>query len=154
MHRHFAIGIACAAAFALGTLFQNGMPNSGRVASAAMSMGTPKMVHVRDQFEEGLMQLAPGVKGKMLAGNSQADAAVVQISSVKAHRHNATSEFIYVLDGTARATVAERTMMIKPGDFVYLPNGVAHSIQSTGEPIKLLAFETPPMAPNDMHYVK
>ncbi len=155
MQRPFAIVTACVAAFILGTVFQNGIVNSrGIAASAAMSSGSPIVIHIPDEFRGSLVQLAPGVRGKWLAGNSQAVAGSAEISSVKPHRHNATSHFFYVLDGSARVTLGPRTAIVKPGDFVYVPNGVVHSIQSIGERVRLLAVHVPPIGANDNHYVK
>ncbi len=153
MRRYLPIVLASVAAFALGFIAREGVSNHMAPAEAA-AMSGPTIVHMGGAFQEGsLQQMVPGVWGKLLASNPQADAAAIEISSVKAHRHMGTSEFIYVVSGRARGVVAGRPVTVNTGDFAYIPKGVVHSFQSVGGRIKLLAFEVAPMAPGDMHYV-
>jgi len=66
------------------------------------------------------------------------------------HFHHAEEEAIYVLSGTAIATIGDNEFEIKEGDFLGFPtNGIAHSIYVNGsEPLKCLvvgnrlAFDT------------
>ncbi len=49
------------------------------------------------------------------------------------HVHHFEDECVYVLDGTATATVGEESFPIGPGDFVgYRKGGEAHTIVNTG----------------------
>ncbi|MGI9480373.1 MAG: cupin domain-containing protein [Hyphomicrobiaceae bacterium] len=49
------------------------------------------------------------------------------------HVHHHEDECIYVLSGTATATLGEETFQIKAGDFVgYRKGGLAHAIANTG----------------------
>jgi quercetin dioxygenase-like cupin family protein len=49
-------------------------------------------------------------------------------------RHTNTVEHEqYVLRGEARITIGEETHQVKTGDVVFIPEGVIHSYQNTGE---------------------
>ena len=39
----------------------------------------------------------------------------------------------YVLRGQATITIGQESYQVKPGDVVFIPEGVAHSYQNTGE---------------------
>jgi mannose-6-phosphate isomerase-like protein (cupin superfamily) len=154
MRRYLSIAVVSIVAFALGFIARDGAANRATLPAEAAMMSGPTIVHLGSAFQEGsLQQLVPGVWGKVLASNPQADAAAIEISSVKAHRHMGTSEFMYVVSGRATGVVAGRPVTVNTGDFAYIPKGVVHSFQSVGGRIKLLAFEVAPMAPGDMHYV-
>ncbi len=148
MHRYLTTALISVAAFALGAAVATSVPSQ-----AAMSQMRVQIIRANGLFA-GLQQLVPGVWGKTLAGTSSADVAAFEISSVKSHTHNNTNEFIYVVDGTAQATVGGKSVTLQSGDFVVLPKGIPHSLRSMGSKIKIIGFETPPMAPNDMHMMK
>lgn len=49
------------------------------------------------------------------------------------HRHHHEDECVYILAGTAAATLGDETYPVKPGDFIgYRKGGLAHSIKNTG----------------------
>lgn len=49
------------------------------------------------------------------------------------HAHHHEDECVYVLSGTATATIGDETFAIGPGDFIgYRKGGLAHSISNTG----------------------
>ena len=56
------------------------------------------------------------------------------------HVHHFEDEAIYVLSGTATATLGDEDVQIGPGDFIgYRAGGLAHTIVNTGtEPLKLI----------------
>ena len=52
------------------------------------------------------------------------------------HLHYFEDECVYVLDGTATATIGTQTHAIGPGDFIgYRKGGLAHTIVNTGETV-------------------
>ncbi|HKE67034.1 MAG TPA: cupin domain-containing protein [Micromonosporaceae bacterium] len=60
------------------------------------------------------------------------------------HRHLEEDEMFYVLSGTAEFQCAETTFSAGPGDFVLLPQGLAHTfIVGTDEPLRTLQITTP-----------
>jgi quercetin dioxygenase-like cupin family protein len=48
------------------------------------------------------------------------------------HIHNREDESFRLLEGTLTIQVGETTLTASPGDFVYLPRGIAHSFKNTG----------------------
>jgi mannose-6-phosphate isomerase-like protein (cupin superfamily) len=64
-----------------------------------------------------------------------------------AHTHT-YEEVIYILGGTGMVHVDERRVPISSGTSIFLPPGVSHCLENTGEsPLKLLGVFSPPGAP-------
>ncbi|MGH9589080.1 MAG: quercetin 2,3-dioxygenase [Terracidiphilus sp.] len=60
------------------------------------------------------------------------------------HIHHREDESFHLLEGTLSIQVGGNTITALPGDFVYLPRGVAHSFRNTGEvPAKALVLTAP-----------
>lgn len=60
------------------------------------------------------------------------------------HIHNAEDESFHLLEGTLMIRVGDDTLTASPGDFVYLPRGVAHSFKNIGDvTAKALVLNTP-----------
>lgn len=62
--------------------------------------------------------------------------------STEYHVHHHEDECVYVLSGTATATVGDADYPIGPGDFIgYRKGGLAHTIRNTGaHPLKMLVI--------------
>jgi quercetin dioxygenase-like cupin family protein len=58
-------------------------------------------------------------------------------------RHTREDISAYVLEGSVRVLMAERTVEMGQGDFVRIPRGVGHEIQSTGERARVMLIATP-----------
>jgi mannose-6-phosphate isomerase-like protein (cupin superfamily) len=64
--------------------------------------------------------------------------------SVKSHKHETHSEVIYVVEGTGKMTIGEKTYEIKKGDSFRIPKNTYHSLKVTGnEPIKVISVQAP-----------
>jgi len=62
------------------------------------------------------------------------------------HIHETAEEAIYILEGSGRMHVGDSVEAITPGTAVYIPAGVEHSVENTGEkPIKLVYAFSPPV---------
>ena len=60
------------------------------------------------------------------------------------HVHQNEDEIFYVLEGELTFTVGEKTIMAKPGTFLYAPRGIAHMYKSDGAvPSRILIMVTP-----------
>lgn len=60
------------------------------------------------------------------------------------HLHEDADEIWYALEGSFRVRLAEGTSDAPAGTFVFIPRGVAHTWQNTGDaPARLLAIVTP-----------
>ena len=63
---------------------------------------------------------------------------------VPPHRHPASSEYLYVIEGAGVLTVAGEELALGPGDAVQIPSGIEHAFKVTGTvPVKSLQFYTP-----------
>ncbi len=60
------------------------------------------------------------------------------------HIHQREDESFQLLEGKLTVQVGGDTLIASPGDFVYLPRGIAHSFKNTGDVnAKALVFITP-----------
>ncbi len=62
-----------------------------------------------------------------------ADISVVPGGGTPPHIHRREDESFHVLEGTLTIQVGGNTITASPGDFVYLPRGIAHSFKNTGD---------------------
>lgn len=145
-----SVVVAAATAFVLGLLVRGALPTQ-----AAMTAPRPLIVHALAKFNGPMMAFVPNsVWLTGLAETSAADAAAVKISTIRLHTHRVPNEFVYVAAGTARVQVGSMKATVGPGDFMFIPAGVPHSIQSIGAPVRLIGFESPKTPPGDIQYVK
>jgi len=73
-----------------------------------------------------------------------ADLSVVPGGGTPPHIHHREDESFQLLEGTLTIQVGGDTMTASPGDFVYLPRGIAHSFKNTGDAIaKALVLVAP-----------
>lgn len=61
-----------------------------------------------------------------------ADISVVPGGGTPPHIHSREDESFHLLEGTLSIQVGGDTITASPGDFVYLPRGIAHSFKNTG----------------------
>jgi len=61
-----------------------------------------------------------------------------------AHMHPALEQAVYVLEGTAVAGIDGVDHEVQPGDVMFFPEGVYHSLRVTSERVKLLVMYAPP----------
>lgn len=60
------------------------------------------------------------------------------------HIHQLEDESFHVLEGRLTVRVGEDTITASPGDFAFLPRGIAHSFKNNGDaPVKALVLVTP-----------
>lgn len=60
------------------------------------------------------------------------------------HAHPGLEQAVYVLEGTAVAGIDGKEQEVGPGDFMFFPEGVFHSLKVTSGRIKLLVIYAPP----------
>lgn len=60
------------------------------------------------------------------------------------HIHHREDEGIYVLDGSLTAVGGEEQYTLGPGDFVFLPKGVPHSLTNNSDPAARFVFVSTP----------
>ncbi len=74
---------------------------------------------------------------------------------VKPHKHETHSEQVYILEGMGIMAIGEEQVRVKPGDLVYIPMGVVHSLEVTSdEPVKVLSIQAPEFLGKDRVFVE
>ena len=74
---------------------------------------------------------------------SVAECVMPENSGPPPHNH-AWDEAYYVVDGEFRFKVAEKELIARRGDFVYVPGGTVHAFQALSKtPARLLFFDAP-----------
>ena len=64
-----------------------------------------------------------------------------------AHVHTDAEEGLYVLEGYGQIICDGESVALEPGSFVFIPPGVRHQVQNTGDdPIKFFYAFSPPVA--------
>jgi quercetin dioxygenase-like cupin family protein len=74
---------------------------------------------------------------------SAVEAVILSPDGLGMRRHSREDIFIYALEGSVRVRVEERTVEVGKGDFVRIPRGVLHEIQSSGEAARVILIATP-----------
>jgi len=65
------------------------------------------------------------------------------------HAHPGIEQVCYLLEGTARVTVADESFDMAPGDTCFFPADTMHVFEVTSEqPVKLLVIYSPPYEEN------
>ncbi len=134
---------------------------------SAVAPKSPAKTTVRDNITAGVIELAdafttqlttdgPGYKFGLLASSRSGSAALVQINeSVAWHRHNRSSEFVYIFKGKGTGTIGDKSVDFSPGNLIYLPAGTPHQISKAGdEPLQLVLFTVPGFDPKDFEVIE
>jgi quercetin dioxygenase-like cupin family protein len=89
---------------------------------------------------EGRAYWGPGNQLRFLATGEEtggacflAEGLVLPGGGPPPHIHSREDESFYLLEGTLTVQVGDKTLQASPGDFVYLPRGIAHSFRNTGK---------------------
>ena len=74
---------------------------------------------------------------------------------VKAHKHEHHTENLYIIEGTGEMLLGDKTITIKAGDFITIPQGTVHSLKVTSEtPIKVISVQAPEFLGTDRIFVE
>jgi mannose-6-phosphate isomerase-like protein (cupin superfamily) len=72
--------------------------------------------------------------------------------SVSRHYHLETEEVYYILQGAGRMTVGSEVKEVAAGDAIFIPRGLAHTLENTGQtPMTILLVCGPAYAYEDHH---
>jgi len=69
---------------------------------------------------------------------------------VHLHHHHKTTQIYFVLEGTARATVAGKSAVLRPHQILRIPRDALHDIRTEGEAL-VLSISIPPLDASDQH---
>jgi quercetin dioxygenase-like cupin family protein len=114
------------------------------------------MISIQDQAKvvptgKGQAYWGPGNKLTFLVTGEEtggaffmAEGLVLPGGGPPPHIHSREDESFYMLEGTLTVQVGDQTLQASPGDFVYLPRGIAHTFRNTGnENARMLVTATP-----------
>ncbi len=65
-------------------------------------------------------------------------------AGIRVHRHENADEILYIQKGNAQAILGEDRSPVGPGTTIFIPRGVWHGVESTGQGIQLLWVVSPP----------
>lgn len=75
-------------------------------------------------------------------------------NKVAPHYHARHTEIIYILEGTAKMSLAGNISMVKAGDYIRVPEGAIHSVEVTSKrPLKVLSVQTPEFKGKDRIFI-
>ncbi|MGB6984417.1 MAG: cupin domain-containing protein [Candidatus Aquilonibacter sp.] len=79
--------------------------------------------------------------------------AQLALGTAPKHYHAGAAEIQVILDGSGQEWLGDRKVDLRPGMMVVIPAGTAHSgtVDTSGGKLRLVAFKTPPQAPDDIH---
>ncbi len=86
----------------------------------------------------------------VVLGNDDAQAAVMTLSPGQStggpeNRHPESDQWLYVVSGEGRATVADEEVAVEAGDLLLIESGEAHEIRNPGsEPLETFNLYVPP----------
>ena len=84
--------------------------------------------------------VAPATEGEMAVWES----IVAPNAGPPLHIHTREDEFFYVLAGTFRFTVGDRSLVASPGATMFLPRGIPHTFCNIGNSVgRILGMATP-----------
>ena len=93
----------------------------------------------------GPKELEDNITVKKLSTDAHQSSFLIWVKdTVRPHRHDKHTECIYVLEGEGVFYLGPERMILKPGDYVRIPQGVVHSFKNkSSEPAKVLSIQTP-----------
>lgn len=94
---------------------------------------------------------------KKLASDSLSSSFLIWIKeSVALHKHEVHTESVYVLKGTGKMTLGDKTFELSPGSYVFIPANTPHSVvvdKSMGA-MKVLSVQSPNFDGTDRVMIK
>jgi mannose-6-phosphate isomerase-like protein (cupin superfamily) len=79
--------------------------------------------------------------------------AQLALGTAPKHYHAGAAEIQVILDGSGQEWLGDHKIDLRPGMMIIVPAGTAHSgtVDTSGGKLRLVAFKTPPQAPDDIH---
>lgn len=97
-----------------------------------------------------------GIKVQKISNDKNSTSFIIWIESeVKAHKHESHTENIYILEGEGEMKMNGRIMILKPGDYINVPEKTVHSVKVTSsQPMKVLSVQSPEFTGDDRVFVE
>ena len=96
-----------------------------------------------EQSQEELSE--QNIRVERIAGDSLATSFMIWVKdTVETHKHEWHSETIYVIEGEAAMYLNDTSLIIKPGDVVFIPKNTWHAVKVNSiRPLKVLSVQSP-----------
>ncbi len=116
-------------------------------------MGQNKIVNL---LEKKTTDKEKNVVVEQLHSDKRATSFLIWVKEgVEEHYHATHTEQVYVLSGKGIMTIEGKEFLIKKGDFIIIPKGVAHSVRVKGrKPLKALSVQAPEFTGKDRIFTK
>lgn len=85
------------------------------------------------------------ISTQKLNSDSNGTSLVIWIKKeVKPHKHITHSENVVIVEGMGKMLLGDKTIDVKPGDFIYIPKNTVHALKVTSSgPMKVLSLQSP-----------
>jgi mannose-6-phosphate isomerase-like protein (cupin superfamily) len=143
------LGVA-AIAFVLGATLAR-MPFA-RAAAAPLQPAAIDLMTITTADMPPPTAIFPNLHVKQLLATDGVTAQLA-LGTAPKHYHAGAAEIQVILEGTGQEWLGDRKVDLKPGMMIIIPAGTAHSgtVDTSGGKLRLVAFKTPPQAPDDIH---
>lgn len=94
---------------------------------------------------------AENIEVKKLFGDKHSSSFVIWVKeSVRLHKHEYHSEHVYVLEGSGKMVLGDKTLSISAGAMIFIPEGTPHSVEVTSdEALKVISIQAPEFTGED-----
>lgn len=95
------------------------------------------------------------VLSKKIFSDERASTFIIWVKkSVALHYHAQHTEQVYILEGEGDMLLGNKVYHLKPGDYILIPQGMAHSVVVTSDyPMKVLSIQAPEFDGTDRVFI-
>ncbi len=126
------------------------------VLSVIVAQGRQKAPFVGNAFEV-LFKIGAKPGTNKIATVAESDTCTVNVlgvsSTVKAHYHKVHEETVTVLRGGGTFNIAGEDHIVKPGDVMHIPRGLAHSFVPNNKDTVVVSIFSPKFDPADRIFI-
>ena len=93
---------------------------------------------------------------KISSDNHQSAFVIWVKQNVKEHKHEKHTETLYFIEGSCKMKVDGKIIELKAGDFLTIPEGIAHSVEkvTSKTPLKVLSTQAPEFKGEDRVFIE
>jgi mannose-6-phosphate isomerase-like protein (cupin superfamily) len=116
-------------------------PAVGTVATGSFTYWPARAIHEIKIGENSYKIVA--TSGDTGAAYTSIEAVIASPDGLGCRTHTREDISLYVLDGSIRLRIGDRTVDVGKGDFARIPRGIPHEIQPTAQPARIMLIATP-----------
>ena len=85
------------------------------------------------------------ISRQQLNSDSNVTSLVIWIrKEIQPHLHATHSEHVYILEGSGKMLLGEKTFAVNPGDLIFIPENTRHALRVTSAiPMKVISIQAP-----------